>query len=283
MGRIKNVVKALLGMPLPKEIYAVPHFVNEKELLQGKIALIVGGNGGIGASIAKCFIKNGCKVILAARNEEKLNDVINGIENEFGSLKMVQKFILDICEVEKLNKKLTECISLFPEKRIDILVNSAGINSTNNFWNYTPEEYDRIMNVNIRGTFFVSQFISNYMRNNGIKGHILNVSSSSALRPAKTAYEISKWGITGFTKGLADLCLPYGIIVNAIAPGPVMTDMLGKNENDDIYSDFTICGRYGLPNEIAELAVFMVSDFGNLIVGDTYYITGGSGVITYHR
>ena len=85
------------------------------------------------------------------------------------------------------------------------------------------------------------------------------------------------------TLGLADLLLPYGIVVNAIAPGPTATPMLGKNEGDTIYNPTNPSGRYAMPSEIASLAVYMVSDLGNMIVGDTFYITGGSGTITLHR
>ena len=83
--------------------------------------------------------------------------------------------------------------------------------------------------------------------------------------------------------GLADTLLPHGIIVNAIAPGPTATPMLGKNKDESLYLGQCPAGRYAHPTEIASLAVFMVSDLGNLIVGDTFYITGGSGTISYHR
>ena len=96
-------------------------------------------------------------------------------------------------------------------------------------------------------------------------------------------YAISKWGITGLTKGLADILIPYGITVNAIAPGPTATAMLGKDTESDISHDTSPIGRYATPQEIANLALYMVSDMGNLIVGDTFYITGGSGTISLHR
>jgi 3-oxoacyl-[acyl-carrier protein] reductase len=94
---------------------------------------------------------------------------------------------------------------------------------------------------------------------------------------------ISKWAIKGMTLGLADVLLPYGIVVNAIAPGAVATPMLNKGETDNLYNPNSVSGRYANPSEIASLATYMVSDYGNLIVGDTYYITGGSGLIDLHR
>ena len=172
---------------------------------------------------------------------------------------------------------------MFPEKRIDILVNSAGVVSHSGFANMTLEEYDNIMNINARGTYFMSQAVSKFMIAHGIRGHILNVSSSSSLRPAWTPYQMSKWAVRGLTLGLADALLPHGIIVNAIAPGPVATPMLGKHEGDSIYGPSSPSGRYAMPQEIANLTVFMASSMGDLIVGDTFYITGGSGTISLHR
>lgn len=130
----------------------------------------------------------------------------------------------------------------------------------------------------------MSQATAKFMIENPIKGHILNVTSSSALRPAWAPYQMSKWAIRGLTVGMADVLMPYGIVVNVIAPGPTATPMLGKNERDDnIYHPTVPAGRYAVPSEIVALATFMVSDMGNMIVGDTFYMTGGSGTITLHR
>ena len=186
-------------------------------------------------------------------------------------------------DVKAMPAKVDEAAKLFPENRIDILVNSAGVVSHSGFENMTLEEYDNIMNINARGSYFMSQAVSRFMIGRKIRGHILNVSSSSALRPAWTPYQMSKWAVRGMTLGLADSLLPHGIIVNAIAPGPVATPMLGKFEGDSIYHHAYPSKRFSMPQEIANLAVFMVSSMGDLIVGDTFYITGGSGTISLHR
>lgn len=174
-------------------------------------------------------------------------------------------------------------LELFPEKRIDILVNCAGVVNKGGFFDITEEEYDRVMDINVKGVYFACQAVSKYMIENKIKGHILNISSSSALRPAWTPYQMSKWSIRGFTQGLADTLLPYGIVVNAIGPGQTATKMLGMEEGESIYNAGNPCGRYALPEEIANLALFMVGQTGDLIIGETYYITGGSGSISMHR
>ncbi len=180
-------------------------------------------------------------------------------------------------------EKLKTAAAMFPENRIDILVNSAGVVSHSDFLDMSEQEYDSIMDINAKGTFFMSQAAAKYMIENRIKGHILNVTSSSALRPAWTPYQMSKWAVRGFTLGAADKLLPYGIVVNAIAPGPTATPMLGKNEGDSIYNAVCPARRFAMPSEIAALATFMVSDMGNMIVGDTFYMTGGSGTVTLHR
>ena len=179
-------------------------------------------------------------------------------------------------------EKVKTAAAMFPENRIDILVNSAGVLNHSDFLDMLESEYDAIMDINAKGTFFMSQAVAKFMIENSIKGHILNVTSSSALRPAWTPYHMSKWAVRGLTLGMADRLLPYGIIVNAIAPGPTATQMLGKNEGDSIYNAYNPSGRYAMPSEIAALATFMVSDMGDMIVGDTFYMTGGSGTITLH-
>lgn len=238
--------------------------------------MITGGSSGIGYAIAENFIKHGCNVIIAGRNEDKLKRCCDEL-SKIGNCKYI---VLDVLDINKLDNKILEASTFFDKNKIDILVNSAGIVAKSSFENMEEKEYDFIMDINTKGTFFMCQCMSKYMIEHNIKGHILNLSSSSALRPAWTAYEMSKWAIRGFTLGLADKLLPYGIIVNEIAPGPTATPMLGKKEGDNIYN---ISNRYAMPLEIANMALFLVSEAGNMIVGDTIYITGGSGVITLHH
>lgn len=188
--------------------------------------------------------------------------------------------LLNLQDIDSIKPCVEKAVGFYG--KIDILVNSAGIHLTRtfaDFSNMTEKEYDSIMGINLKGTYFVCQAVSNYMIENEVKGHILNISSSSALEPAWSPYRISKWGIRGITLGLAEVLLPYGITVNAIAPGPTATDMLGVKEGDRIYTDLNPVGRYVMPEEIANCAKLMVSDTGKMIVGDTLYITGGRGTI----
>ena len=271
--KLKNIIYNIINMVKEEKLYPVPQPVNTNELLKGKVALITGGSGGIGQAIANAFIKSGCKVIIAGTNEEKLKKCISKSDDN------MKYIVLNILDVKGLSTKVKQAAELFAENKIDILVNAAGVVTSNTFLDITEEEYDSILDVNTKGTYFISQVISKHMIKNKVKGHILNITSASALRPAQTPYQISKWAVRGFTIGLAEALLPYGIIVNAIAPGPVATTMLGKKEGDSISMPKQPSRRYAMPSEIASQAVFMVSDMGNLIVGETVYMTGGSGIL----
>lgn len=273
---IKNAINILVQMSKEEKVYPVPQPVNMKKILEGKTAFITGGTSGIGYEIAKVFIDHGAKVAICGTNETKLNKAIVGL----GTGNVVG-YILDVSDVVAVNRQVTDIVNKLGH--IDILVNSAGVVGGTSFNKVTEEEYDRIMDINVKGTFFVSQVVSDHMISNGIKGHILNISSAASIRPAWMPYQMSKWTIKGFTMGLADTLLPYGIIVNAIAPGPVATPMLNKNENDSIWKDEQPSHRYATASEIANMAVMMASDFCNLVVGDTLYMTGGSGVIDLRK
>lgn len=271
--KLKKIIKCIIKELFPKKKIAVPQIIYSNKLLDGKIALITGGSSGIGYAIAEEFIKNGCKVIICGTNETKLKKACSQLGNS-------SKFILlDVTKIDEIPSKMKEAFNIYNEDRIDILVNSAGVGAKSNFYNVTEQEFDQIINVNLKGTFFMTQMFSKILIEKQIKRHILNLSSSSALRPAWTPYEISKWGIRGFTLGAADILSSKNIIVNAIAPGPTATPMLNKKESDNLYINSNCINRMALPCEIAALAVYLCSDVGNMVVGDTFYITGGAGNI----
>ena len=270
-------MKSILSTVKKKELIAVPTPVNTTELLKGKVALITGGSGGIGQAIARSFLRNGCQVIIAGTSEARLENVKKALE----AVPALETMVINLKDVKALPERVDEAVKLFGH--IDILVNSAGANVHRDFFQISEEDFDNVLDVNIKGAFFMSQAVADYMIKHEIRGHILNITSSSALRPAKAPYAISKWALRGFTVGLADRLLPHGIIVNAIAPGPVATPMLGKSEKDSIAKPGQPSGRYAVPSEIADMAVMLASDMGNLVVGDTLYMTGGSGILSLHE
>lgn len=180
----------------------------------------------------------------------------------------------------KFKTNLEEAVNLFG--KINILVNSAGIHSTNpiqDYFSFSEEEYDKILEINLKGIFFFTREVANYMIKNKIKGHILNISSSTALEPAWSPYRLSKWALNGFTKGLADRLLEYGIIVNGIAPGSTATRLLNYEEGQSIMTKDNPANRYIMPEEVAEYAKMLVSELGDMIIGETILISGGRGNI----
>lgn len=276
---IKQKLKCLLAFLRPvTKTYANIIQLAPNELLQGKTALITGGSSGIGYEIAKAFINSGAKVIITGRNINKLQqatDKLNQIKN--GSCHLLQ---LDNTQVSSFENKISGIFQLEGVSQLDILVNNAGVLGCH-ISNGTEDEYDSVLDTNLKGVFFLSQIVGRYFKNNNIKGNILNIASSSSLRPAVTAYTISKWGIRGLTLGLAKALAPYGITVNGLAPGQTATPMLLSKDNEgDIYSASTPIKRYALPEEIANMAVILVSDMGKMIMGDIVYMTGGAGVFS---
>ena len=240
----------------------------ESNLLVGKRAFITGGSSGIGFAIAKKFIASGCEVIIGGSDESKLKKCAEELNCKF--------LTADLNDIPNLKEQIINHLGV-----VDILVNSAGYHGVEKFGEITPYEWDKVMNINLRGMYFVCQFVSKVMIKHGTKGHILNVSSASALKPGWTPYEISKRAVNGLTLGFADKLIRYGIVVNGIAPGPTATPMLGKVVDGDLDLEWNAnpSGRMSTVEEIANLALFMVSDLGNGIVGDTFFLTGGSGTI----
>ena len=261
----------------------INNYIYKDQVLLNKLAFITGGTSGIGLAIAKTFLINGASVIITGRNEEKLNKAIDELQKYTDEEKnnFVYGKVMDISDINNIEDNFKDVINSINENKIDILVNNAGIISGDKIGNTEIEEYEKCLKTNLEGIYFLSQTIFNYMKDNKIKGNILNVLSSSAMRPAVKPYTLSKWGLKGLTLGMAKKFIEYGIVVNGIAPGPTLTPMLVEDENDnDLYLDSSPVKRYITPEEIANCAMFLVSDMGRMIVGDIVYMTGGAGIIT---
>ena len=279
---IKSIVKRILKQIFAKRpVYTTANIVTlaPNELLNGRFAMITGGTSGIGYAIAELFLKSGASVCITGRNQEKIDNACNKLKSIDPAYKEhVYGMVLDSRNVSSYPSAI-DCI-LKLEGKIDILVNNAGVLG-GHISNATEEEYDNVLDTNLKGTFFLSQIIGKYMKKHQIKGNILNIASSSSLRPAVTAYTLSKWGIRGLTLGLAKTLAPYGITVNGVAPGPTATPMLMKDDRHNITHDGLPAGRYALPEEIANMALFLVSDMGRMVVGDIVYMTGGAALLTF--
>lgn len=275
---LKRIIERILFALTPiTKVHPRIVTLSGNELLKGRTALITGGTSGIGYEIAKAFVKSGASVIITGRTLQRVKLSIENLKRET-SLSNIYGIELDVKNIADMENKFEMALKE-TEGRIDVLVNNAGVNGCS-FSNGTEEEYDNVLDTNLKGAFFLSRIVAKYMKNNKISGNILNLASSSSLRPANSAYTLSKWGIRGLTQGLAVTLAPYGIVVNGIAPGPTATPMMmpdGVTEDISLSSNLT--GRYALPEEIANMAVILVSDMSRMIIGDIVYMTGGSGIV----
>ena len=279
MGRLKKIIKKIIRscMYTVKEPVYVP--LLKGSFLEGRTVLITGGSGGIGSAIAKTCVDNGADVIICGRNPAKLETMKDEIL-QHKSTACIYSYRLDITAVDSFAVQLEEMAQLVPNKRIDVLINKAGLDAGGMIPETIEKQYDQTVETNLKGTYFLTQAFANYLLSHGIRGNILNVSSASGNRPVVTPCMYSKWAITGLTKGLAKRLIGRGIVVNGIAPGPTATQMLGL-DGSNLHHPGSPAKRYADPNEIANLAVFLVSDMGRMIVGETIYITGGVGTLSF--
>ena len=276
---IRSYVKRNLTK-LFNRVHTVKIPMYEGELLKGKTALITGGTSGIGYAIAQAYLKHGANVIITGRKKEKIDKVVKEL-SELREENKIYGIEMDASKIDEIEQNFNKMLELIENKNIDILVNNAGICIGKNIGDTSIDDYEKLLKTNLEAPYFLSQVVCNYMKDNKIKGNILNILSSSSLRPAVKPYTLSKWGLRGLTVGMAKKFIEYGIVVNGIAPGPTATPMLNvEEEKEGIYLNSSPIKRYILPEEIANLAVFMVSDMGKAIVGDIVYMTGGAGTVT---
>ena len=251
-------------------------------LLEGKKALVTGGSQGIGKAVAFAFARNGADVVICARNENKLNKTIE----EFYEVGVKVKYI--VCDVSKPEeavetvKKATEFLG-----RIDILANIAGISPKAEggfkipFYELSDEVWNNVMDINLNSMFYLSKAVSKQMIEQEY-GRIINMSSivgltSSEHGPASACYTTSKTAVVGLTRAMAYELAPYNITVNAVAGGRIATEMSAANNQyyNDLHMQLIPMKRFGTPEEVAELFVFLASDKSSYITGITTNITGG--------
>lgn len=276
MGLIKQLISNFLGSnkvfyysKLHKKTPVIINDVDFGHILRDKQAIITGGSSGIGMSIARKMIECGAAVTIVGRNPEKTQKVAKELGCNF--------LLIDLTDTHAMIATVTDFIA---NKRIDILVNSAGVTDKEGWLEKTPENFDLILNTNLKAAYFMSQTIAKHMLEHQIQGHILNVSSSSSMRPGWGPYQLSKRALNGMTMGFAEKLAKDGITVNGLAPGVTVTPMASKFMDTDNLAYYNPLRRAETPEEIANLAIFLVSNLGTSIVGDTIMITGGSGMFS---
>lgn len=251
--------------------------------LEGRTALITGAAGGIGLGCARAFAAEGCDLVLLDIDEAGVTAAAKELAEASG--RKIHALACDLADAEAARKAVIRAAALLG--RIEVLVNNAGMLKAGDILDAEIEDFDRVMAVNLRAPFVVGQTVARHMVDAKIKGAIINMSSINAVLaiPNQIAYVASKGGINQLTKAMALGLAPYGIRVNAIGPGTIVTPILEGVMEDEAARrrvlQRTPLKRFGMPDEIGRVAVFLASEDASYMTGQTIYPDGGRLALNY--
>jgi glucose 1-dehydrogenase len=252
--------------------------------LSGKVAIVTGSSSGIGQSIATRLAAEGATVVIDYRNHpEGAEETKKQIEAAGGKSITLQADVSKLADVQRLVDESWQQLG-----SCDILVNNAGIEKPADFWDVTEQDYDAVLDVNLKGAFFLTQAFVRRLREAKRPGRIINISSvhEDMAFPHFSTYCASKGGMRMLARTLAVELGPLGITINNIAPGAIMTPINKKLLEDKPKLDALLknipLGRLGTPEEVASLAAFLASDEAAYVTGSTYIIDGGL-TVNYHE
>ncbi len=246
--------------------------------LKNKVAIVTGARRGMGKSHALTLAKAGAKVVVSDISQEDCKQVIDEIKKQGGKAIAIKCDVSKKQEVEEMVKKTIENFS-----KIDILINNAGICQFKPFLELTEQEWDKTLNINLKGYFLCAQSVAKQMAKQK-KGVIVNIASIAMGQVGvgffnMVHYCASKGGIVGMTEALALELAPFGIRVNAVAPGAIDTPMIDPVKSDPKTMEAILTkiplSRVGKPQEVSNLVLFLASDESSYITGSTVVIDGG--------
>ena len=245
--------------------------------LAGKVAAITGGSQGIGLAIAQRFAEEGADISFCYRsNKAGAEEVVASIHK---TGRKVAGFQYDVSSVSDGQKFIADTVVQFG--KIDVLVNNAGLERHADFWDASEADFDAVMNVNLKGLFFITQaFVKNRMAAK-TGGKVINISSVHEELPFPhfASYCASKGGVKMLTRNLSIELAPLGITINSIAPGAIETPINTKLLNDPVKLKALLgnipLGRLGQPSDVASMAVFLASEESDYATGSTFFVDGG--------
>lgn len=245
--------------------------------LQGKVAIVTGGNSGIGKSIVECLAQLGAKVVIDYRSHPEATEEI---ENEIGSYGGTSFGVqADVSNLDDLQRLVQTAVSRYG--RLDVMVNNAGIETRTSILDTTPDDYDKVLNVNLRGVFFATQYAAKQMIAQGGGGRIINISSvhEDWPMPNNTPYCCAKGGVRMMTRTAALELAPHGVTVVNVGPGAVATPINDSTMNNpELLAKLNAAiplGRMAQPEEIAKVVSFLASDAASYITATTIFADGG--------
>lgn len=253
--------------------------------LENKVAIVTGAAQGIGFAIAKRFVSDGAKVVIADIDDTKGEEAVEDLQT-IGEAMYIHCNVAERLDVRNM---VAETLNAYGD--IDILVNNAGIVAGADFLELEEDDFDRVLSINLKGTFLCSQAVARHMvekiEGGGEPGCIINMSSVNSVLaiPSQVPYCVSKGGVSQLTKSTALALAPHGIRVNAIGPGSIMTEMLSAVNSDrearNRLMSRTPLLRIGEPAEIAGVAAFLASADAGYITGQTIFADGGRMPLNY--
>lgn len=243
-------------------------------MLKGKTAVVTGGTRGIGLAIAKKYLENGANVAIAGSREETVEKALSQLQEYKDNVMGIWP---DLCNPEEVAAAFASVKERFGS--FDILANNAGISSRTSIYDYTLEEFSKILDVNLKAVFVCSQAAARIMKEQG-SGVIINTSSMVAEygQPSGCGYPATKFAVNGITKSLARELAKDGIRVNAVAPGVTKTDMvaaLPKELVDRISAGIPL-GRPGDPEDVANAFLYLASDMASYVTGIVLRVDGAA-------
>ena len=245
--------------------------------LQGEVALVTGGSRGIGKATSLLLAKEGAEVIVNyVSNEASAKQTVEEIEKAGGKASCIAFDVGNIVQTQEAIDKI-----LKEKKRIGILVNNAGITRDGLLLRYDLDQWDQVLNTNLRGAFVASQAVTRAMMKER-KGSIIHMSSIVGItgNAGQAAYCAAKAGLIGLTKSMAKELASRNIRVNAVAPGYIETDMTGALNDEQrqaILSEIPL-GRVGKPEEIADAVLYLASPQSSYVTGQVIVVDGGMGM-----
>lgn len=256
-SRLKHFISFLLHGEA-KPVYANISYLSPNATLRGKKVVITGGGRGLGFSMAKKFASEGAEVLIAGRNVKVLTESAEKL-----GCKYLQLDVSNPSEVDAFLDKAEELLG-----GCNVLVNNAGISlHENTFFDVTPETFDKQVDTNLKGAFFLTQSFIRHIKESGTKGCVLFVSSETGDTMDFRPYGFTKAAINSMVQGLAYLFAKDSIRVNAVAPGITASDMTGLSGEGDIRYEGNLSGRVYMPEEVAETAAFLISDAAGCVSG----------------
>ncbi len=248
----------------------------KERMLKGKVAIVTGGTRGIGFEIVRKYLANGAKVILFGSRQETVEKALAKLheENAAWEVEGMWPQLTDAAAVEKAVLEVKEKYN-----QIDILVNNAGISQSTPLYQYTPEEFDKVIDLNIKAVFYAILPTAKVMKEQG-GGCIINTSSMVSIsgQPAGVGYPTSKFAVNGLTISLARELGKDNIRVNAVAPGVTRTDMVAALPEQTVQaiSSKIPIGRVGEPEEVANAFLYLASDLASYVTGEILSVDGAS-------